>query len=813
MYLLQTQEASVVDVTLDLGHSKNDKAASDLMCNIAIADITKVSVDDFAKQITLIDMSYFAAIKRSEFLSLKWNGRDKKIYAPNIVESTKWFNQLNFWVQKEILKYSVVIKRTEMLSFFIKLAKRLVELNNLYSAMSIVSALQVECIYRLRLTWSGLGHRERAAYRRLEELFGQQNNCRLLREHTASMRLPGIPYLGLYLSDLIYTNVAHPRINGQPTTVWVTKLNTIVDAISHFQQSRFPYQVNESIRAYLLAQSYIEELQKFLENANFKASLRLEPPVVLDPPPSLNSNGFAEISRRGNSAVVRVPSTTSSVTAGYVSDQEQGGRRKRAPSFNSPPLSFGCLGEEVEISCDKTGSQSTPTKLSLPPNLVDLLEGGVFCSPTDRSQCKHPESHNPSPSCGDVDIDIGLKPEPPLSCPKKHDREVQVVQPQSNESSFPLPSVCLLCGRQSEAKYQHHQDGSITPTCSLSEAEFSEQQCQSTTEAPVQSNTGKPPPSVSTSRSKSSVVENRDVCSAVLAAVTTDLAQAAINGSTKNRSPSFGLHSRSKGDISHWPPTNLPFITALPAACVLCEGPIRRKTVGRLIPPGLELGTGVMNSSTNSDVCGPWSESPAPSPAAQPQQRYTGNSSWKPFWSALIVLEGWTSAYMVYFEALTKKPCRKEDFAHDRCQIQPFQNNQTESGGARIDSPPSIGLARHRDGSVDESSFLLTHPGLHKTYRIRPFQSSPQKKISEATNFPLTPTPQRRNSRRNFFTLSRKHSATPTHTPSSSSLRERGASAPMLASDFQTIDNQSLPSPCVEDWVHAIQATLDNIHP
>lgn len=68
-------------------------------------------------------MSYFAAIKRSEFLSLKWNGRDKKIYAPNIVESTKWFNQLNFWVQKEILKYPAVNKRTEMLSYFIKLAK------------------------------------------------------------------------------------------------------------------------------------------------------------------------------------------------------------------------------------------------------------------------------------------------------------------------------------------------------------------------------------------------------------------------------------------------------------------------------------------------------------------------------------------------------------------------------------------------------------------------------------------------------------------------------------------------------------------
>ncbi|VDN16458.1 unnamed protein product [Dibothriocephalus latus] len=103
--------------------SKSVMATSDLISNIAIADITKVQVDDFAKQITLIEMSYFSAIKRSEFLSLKWNGRDKNVYAPNIVASTRWFNQLNFWVQKEILKYPAVNKRTEVLSYFIKLAK------------------------------------------------------------------------------------------------------------------------------------------------------------------------------------------------------------------------------------------------------------------------------------------------------------------------------------------------------------------------------------------------------------------------------------------------------------------------------------------------------------------------------------------------------------------------------------------------------------------------------------------------------------------------------------------------------------------
>ncbi|VDP23502.1 unnamed protein product [Schistosoma margrebowiei] len=216
--------------------------ASSLAEDVAFADITKVSPEEFA---------------------------------------------INFWVQKEILKYSCVSKRTEMLSFFIKISKKLVEFNNLYSAMSIISALQVECIYRLRHTWAGLGNKDRAAYRRLEELFSQNDNCRRQREHMNSISLPGIPYLGLYLSDLTYTNVAQPRINGKPTAVWFTKINSIIDKIAYFQQSEYSFAVDETLNAYLCAQRYIEELQKFLEEDNYKTSLILEPPPTL-PTPSLS---------------------------------------------------------------------------------------------------------------------------------------------------------------------------------------------------------------------------------------------------------------------------------------------------------------------------------------------------------------------------------------------------------------------------------------------------------------------------------------------------------------------------------------------
>ncbi|CAL8103301.1 unnamed protein product [Calicophoron daubneyi] len=323
---------------------------SSLTTDVAIADITKTSAESFAKQITLIELSLFKAIRREEFASLKWNGKEKHVYAPNIVASTRWFNQINFWVQKEILKYSCVSKRTELLAFFIKIAKKLVDCNNLYSAMSIVSALQIECIYRLRHTWAGLGNKDRTAYRRLEELFSQDDNCRRQREHMNSISLPGIPYLGLYLSDLTYTNVAHPRVGGKPTAIWTTKINGIIDTIAYFQQSEYSFPVDGAINAYLCAQRYIEELQKFLEEDNYKTSLNLEPPEI-PPEPTLSVTFNAvEADRKFSSFLNR--SLDSASILGLKSQKQSVGAvpfPKTSPSV--PPAKLASVNSSFEGDC------------------------------------------------------------------------------------------------------------------------------------------------------------------------------------------------------------------------------------------------------------------------------------------------------------------------------------------------------------------------------------------------------------------------------------------------------------------------------
>lgn len=60
---------------------------------------------------------------------------------------------------QEVLRYGSVKLRADAMSHFIRVAKRLHELNNLNAEYAIVSALQSAPIYRLGHTWASLSRK------------------------------------------------------------------------------------------------------------------------------------------------------------------------------------------------------------------------------------------------------------------------------------------------------------------------------------------------------------------------------------------------------------------------------------------------------------------------------------------------------------------------------------------------------------------------------------------------------------------------------------------------------------------------------
>lgn len=357
----------------------------------AVFDVRKVQPEEFAQQLTILDLAVFKLIQPDELSGCGWTKKLKFELAPNVVALTKRFNHTSFWVQREILNANRAKVRAGVLTHFIKVAKKLLELNNLHSLKAVISGLQSAPIYRLDNTWALIHRRDRVVYDKLVELFSEEENKKNLREYLSSVKLPCIPYFGMYLTDLTYIDTIHPNTGGLDDAR-TRKMNDIIRLISEFQQSNYEnLEPSASIQSYISSVNYIEELQKFVEDDNYKLSLQIEPKAN-----TTNLKAKASRSRESISDVPRRSPVSS--RSKFVP-----GHRKSASLGANMPSFFGAnLSSSESLCCSIASSTGSRNLLDDSMHIDDMCSiGNLTKSDLTLDRCSilsntSSEDHKPS---------------------------------------------------------------------------------------------------------------------------------------------------------------------------------------------------------------------------------------------------------------------------------------------------------------------------------------------------------------------------------------------------------------------------------
>ncbi|KAJ1561508.1 RasGEF [Nowakowskiella sp. JEL0078] len=171
-------------------------------------DISQVDPLEIARQMCLIDEQIFRSIRTRELLGQRWTRENKIEISPNVVAMIAGFNTTVDIFSSHVISKKTAKGRAQLIRHFINVAKKLIYLGNYNSCHAIVSALSSTAIYRLRRSWDLVPKQLQADLQGLKNIFSPNDNYASLRSQLRNVNAPGVPWIGLYLRDLIIVEEA-----------------------------------------------------------------------------------------------------------------------------------------------------------------------------------------------------------------------------------------------------------------------------------------------------------------------------------------------------------------------------------------------------------------------------------------------------------------------------------------------------------------------------------------------------------------------------------------------------------------------------
>lgn len=220
---------------------------------------------ELARQITIKTSSIFCSVLPEELLGCEFTKQSSSL-AVNLRAMTQLSTDLNNLVIESILILEDTKKRAALIKHWIKIAAKCLELHNYETFMTINASLNTTSILRLKKTWELLGQKVLSMHEHHTEICSHEKNYARLRKRFENAALPCLPYVGIYRTDLIFTDQGNPATrelqtgNGPMPVINLAKHARTAEIISDLQRFQIPYKLTS-----------VDELQTWLQDECIRA--------------------------------------------------------------------------------------------------------------------------------------------------------------------------------------------------------------------------------------------------------------------------------------------------------------------------------------------------------------------------------------------------------------------------------------------------------------------------------------------------------------------------------------------------------------
>ncbi|XP_017277535.1 RAS guanyl-releasing protein 2 isoform X1 [Kryptolebias marmoratus] len=194
---------------------------------------------ELAEHLTFLEYKSFCKILFQDYHSFVMHGCT--VDNPILERFITLFNSVSQWIQLMVLSKPTAPQRAAVVSHFIRVAQKLLQLQNFNTLMAVVGGLSNSSISRLKDTQSHISAETNKVFNNLIELVTSCGNYSQYRKRFSECSGFRFPILGVHLKDLIAVHVALPDwADKEKTRVNLAKtqqLYAILQELAHIQNT------------------------------------------------------------------------------------------------------------------------------------------------------------------------------------------------------------------------------------------------------------------------------------------------------------------------------------------------------------------------------------------------------------------------------------------------------------------------------------------------------------------------------------------------------------------------------------------------